>query len=193
VSLFKVDPRDRLFNIRKTLVELQSQLDSKRNSLAEDAVYLDDEKAAAPLRAEIQRLAGRVEELKLALPVAERKVREQEAEEKASEEKRAAEEVAALRQKRIAAAGRLDDALKVLGAALQNYLALPGPQRSVRSYMAGAVGLLAPDVLRVLQVPGVEKTFRVPLAEYEERRGDTLDPNKVGLAAQQVAPAAEDA
>jgi len=136
-------------------------------------------------------LRRRAEQLRFALVAAGKREVAEQAEEKSAEEKRAAEEVAALRLRRIALAGKVDEALKAFGNALRDYASCPGPARAIRSYISGAIALTAPELLNILAIRGVERTFRVPLAEYEEKRGDTLNPNLVGVTPMRIEPAEE--
>jgi hypothetical protein len=127
---------DRAAELRAELTRVQADLIAARKRLG-ISIADGDERAAKSAREDVARCERLADELRSAIPVAEARVaREAQAE---AERARKASEKAANEQraKRIAAAKRVDEALRKLGAAYTEYLATaPGGRPEDRNRLA---------------------------------------------------------
>jgi len=180
MSIFSKSPSQRLAKLEGELAKAiasrnESQAALEALSSSEDgdelALVRAGKQSLAEADATVANLQERVSQVRTVV----------DAEAKARADEKAAEELAALRLKRIALAKVLDEKLLGLRDALADYVACPGPARAVRSYLQGAVGLHVPQLLLALAIPNVHKMFRVSLEQYESTRADVMDPKKVGL------------
>lgn len=113
--------RDRAAELRAALDTTSSDLTAARTSLGE-AIADGDDSAATEARSEVARLERFHGELSAALPVAERRAREA-AQVEAQRQQKVREKAAnAARKQRLAAAKKVDAALRSLGRAFDAYV-----------------------------------------------------------------------
>jgi len=163
--------------------ELNAALQSAEADLAEarsalgTAVADDDTEAASDARAEVVRLEQLRAELSAALPIADQRTREaaeHEAKQRQSEANKAAN---ATRKRRVAAARKVDAAMRALGRAFGEYTATDTGgttedrlvlARRARAALQAAMAHHALPVARALGVEAMPRTaHRRPLAEAE--------------------------
>lgn len=170
--------KDRVAELRAALSQAEADLAAARERLGV-AVADDDEAQAEAARADAARAERIADELRSALPVAERRAREA-AQVEAQRQQRVRERQAnAARKQRVAAAKRVDKALAVLGRTYRDYIATaPGGRpddahrlsRRSRQAIAAALAHHAPELARELIEPAHRppQMHRRPLASAVE-------------------------
>lgn len=182
-SLLKSKPHERAEQIRAALQTAEADLAEARTALG-NAVADSDDSTAATARKEVARCEQLASELRAALPVAERRVREAADREEADRIREQHKAANAARAKRVAAARAVDKALAALGKAYDAYAALPTGgtteqrfllARRANAALRSATHHAAPALADALGVGRIGPMHRRDLADQEANLIGELD------------------
>lgn len=180
----------RLDELRAELKAAAEKLDETSVSLAV-AVADGEDRLAGQLRADVAALRQRVEELRSALPVAERRIAEARAKEAAAESKKHLAAAMKLRRQKHKAAERVDRALEHLEACWSEYdlaargeahalvQAVPHAERTTTAVVKfhlrvrGAMWKLAPTVCKAAAIPRLSAARWATLSSVHVREPET--------------------